>query len=148
MIALWGTIPELFEAQASQVAARTAVSDGKRETSFEELRQQVDTIAGFLLQQDLPKGAMIEHGMLLADGLRLERDLGLTRDDRVLAHRFSCGSQCLSQHGWRAPYRSKRPSLRSRLKRSSGVCSMNAERTGYVRPNDRVLVSISTCGRV
>ena len=84
MIALWGTIPELFEAQASQVAARTAVSDGKRETSFEELRQQVDTIAGFLLQQDLPKGAMIEHGMLLADGLRLERDLGLTRDDRVL----------------------------------------------------------------
>ena len=31
-----------------------------------------------------PKGAMIEHGMLLADGLRLERDLGLTRADRVL----------------------------------------------------------------
>ena len=196
MTALWGTIPELFEAQASQVAARTAVSEGKRKTSFEELRRQVDTIAGFLLQQNLPKGtpigiivplssrsiaatlgilkaglccapidpklpleriqfifhdlgieaalttnalrpsveevipptvaihrveemgaglpmnpsrmapplsgndlamiiytsgstgrpkgAMIEHGMLLADGLRLERDLGLTRDDRVL----------------------------------------------------------------
>ena len=59
MIALWGTIPELFEAQASQVAARTAVSDGKRKTSFEELRRQVDTIAGFLLQQNLPKSAPI-----------------------------------------------------------------------------------------